>query len=293
MADIERFALIIGAMKSGTTSLFEYLCEHPQVARSQMKEPAFFRRMSRWKKGWAWYEKLWDWNPDVHEIALEASTAYTRAPGFEGIPARIATGMDQREFKFIYVMRDPLERIESQYNHGVCDGWYDPPPTSDDPIPLDDRLIDPSRYAFQLDQYMEFFSPEDFFLVTFEELRDEPTRVVEDIVRFLGLDDTYRFTTLEHRYNASQGRRKKLRAWTRFKKTKVGFFLVNYLAMRFLPRRLRHLGRRVFEREAVTEPFQLSPAQRQALSDDLSADIRRLANNYGVDIHRWPTARTQ
>ena len=40
----EQYALIIGAMKCATTSLFAYLAEHPAIAPSTVKEPEFFSR---------------------------------------------------------------------------------------------------------------------------------------------------------------------------------------------------------------------------------------------------------
>ena len=39
---MERYALIIGAMKAGTTTLFDHLAAHPAVAPSHPKEPGFF-----------------------------------------------------------------------------------------------------------------------------------------------------------------------------------------------------------------------------------------------------------
>ena len=48
---IKTFGLIIGAMKCGTTSLFHYLAEHPQVSPSSDKEPFFFCDDRRFQRG--------------------------------------------------------------------------------------------------------------------------------------------------------------------------------------------------------------------------------------------------
>ncbi len=74
-----RFGLIIGAMKSGTTSLFELLAQHPQISASAEKEPSFFNRDSD-DDEWRRYTDLWRWDPSRHLIALEASTSYSKSP---------------------------------------------------------------------------------------------------------------------------------------------------------------------------------------------------------------------
>ncbi|MEO0377749.1 MAG: hypothetical protein AAF329_24750 [Cyanobacteria bacterium P01_A01_bin.17] len=53
---INAFALIIGAMKCGTTSLFHYLAEHPQVSPSRNKEPFFFCDDRRYQQGLQRYQ---------------------------------------------------------------------------------------------------------------------------------------------------------------------------------------------------------------------------------------------
>ncbi|MFB6374644.1 MAG: sulfotransferase domain-containing protein, partial [Bradymonadaceae bacterium] len=126
--DIDRFALIIGAMKSGTTSLFNYLSEHPEIAPCRMAEPHFFAKPLKWKKGLDWYRDLWDWEPVRHTVALEASTNYAKGFKFEGVPDRIAKAAESGlDFRFLYIMRHPVDRLVSQYNHGVRSGWNDPP----------------------------------------------------------------------------------------------------------------------------------------------------------------------
>jgi hypothetical protein len=82
---IARFAIIIGAMKSGTTSLFEYLAGHPMLAPCREKEPDFFARDERWRRGRSWYEGLWRPAPPADGFALEASTSYTKLPALRAM----------------------------------------------------------------------------------------------------------------------------------------------------------------------------------------------------------------
>ena len=120
---IDNFALIIGAMKCGTTSLFNILAQHPQVSPCFYKEPAFFSFNNRFSKGIEYYQSLWNWNPSSHKVALEASTAYTKTHRTDFNTAEnIAKFKDRANFKFIYILRNPIDRIESECNHLIASG---------------------------------------------------------------------------------------------------------------------------------------------------------------------------
>ena len=114
---IDRFVLIIGAMKCGTTSLYAYLGQHPQVCPSLEKESNFFIAERSWPRGLDWYHALWNWVPGTHTVALEASTGYTKRPMFEGVADRIASV--DADFRFVYLMRDPIARVESHHRHDL------------------------------------------------------------------------------------------------------------------------------------------------------------------------------
>ena len=75
---IENFAIIIGAMKAGTTTLFDHLAAHPAIAPASPKEPGFFAFEEKFDAGLASYEALFDFDAESHKWALEASTDYTK-----------------------------------------------------------------------------------------------------------------------------------------------------------------------------------------------------------------------
>ena len=52
--------LIIGAMKCGTTSLYHYLRDHPQIFMPTIKAPEFFAEESNWGRGIAWYRRQFE-----------------------------------------------------------------------------------------------------------------------------------------------------------------------------------------------------------------------------------------
>jgi hypothetical protein len=114
-------AYLIGAQKAGTTSLAFLLQQHPQISVSTPKETHYFS--FKFDKGLEWYRSRFfaiDGN-----LLLDASTSYTMAnldPSIsmgvkENVPARIYSL--RHDAKFIYILRDPVERTISAYWHGL------------------------------------------------------------------------------------------------------------------------------------------------------------------------------
>lgn len=104
--------LIIGAMKSGTTSLHRYLDQHPQIQMSARKEPSFFSgpeagipytlsRVSDVKQ----YEELFD--PTV-EVRGEASPNYTIYPRRQGVPERISGSCQKQSSSILFVTQSTV-----------------------------------------------------------------------------------------------------------------------------------------------------------------------------------------
>lgn len=206
---IERFLLIIGAMKSGTTTLFEYLAQHPEIARSARKEPKIFGKPGR-KAREARYRRLWpDFDPARHRYAMEASTHYTKAPRYPRAPAVISRL--PQETRLIYIVRDPVERIESQLAHNIAKGriGHDVPWEH----PALRKTIEVSRYAHQLARYAKALPGKEILILDFEELKRDPLAVTKRCVEFLGIDPNFAFTPIppaNTRKSANEGDRFRL-----------------------------------------------------------------------------------
>ncbi|PAV24484.1 hypothetical protein CF392_16035 [Tamilnaduibacter salinus] len=71
--------IIIGAARSGTTSLFQYLDAHPQISMSPVKELNFFSRNIYETKGLSWYKRQFPCRKGTVVVG-EASTSYTTYP---------------------------------------------------------------------------------------------------------------------------------------------------------------------------------------------------------------------
>ncbi|MDC0835940.1 sulfotransferase [Geitlerinema sp. CS-897] len=107
--------LIIGAQKGGTTSLFYYLSQHPQVRVAPQKEVHFFDL--HYHLGVDWYARQFPDTPNS-AIAGEASPYYIFHPD---VPRRVAATCPQ--VKLIALLRNPVDRAISQYFHEVKQGF--------------------------------------------------------------------------------------------------------------------------------------------------------------------------
>ena len=138
--------LVIGAMKAGTTTLYNHLRRHPDVFVPTYKEPEFFVAEKTWERGAAWYRRLFAAAPDGAVLG-EASTSYAKCTEFTGVPERIHSLIPH--VKLVYVLRHPIERIESMYEHMVLTGRESR--TIDQAVLQDAaRYVGPSLYGLNL-----------------------------------------------------------------------------------------------------------------------------------------------
>jgi len=179
---------IIGAMKSGTTSLHEYLNTHPQIGMSRKKEPGFFVEELNLSKGEDWYLSLFE-QDDRYRYLGESSTHYTMLPAFQGVPQRIFRF--NPEARLIYIMRNPLERTLSHYRHAVRVRNYrkgrGEPRGLLKAVKEEPRYLAFSDYATQLEPYITVFGKDSLYALTFEALVQNAQREVDRIYRWLGL----------------------------------------------------------------------------------------------------------
>jgi len=181
-ADLPTF-IVIGAMKAGTTSLFHYLRNHDQIFMSKIKELDFFVAESNWGRGLDWYRHQFSGAGDARARG-EASTLYTKYPQYDGVPARIAGVLP--DVRLIYVVRDPIVRMRSHYQHRVKTGAETAPPEV--ALLEDPTYLACSRYGMQFDRYLDHFPREQILLVASEDLRTDRRRTVQGVYEFLDVD---------------------------------------------------------------------------------------------------------
>jgi hypothetical protein len=172
--------LLIGAMKSGTTTLYWYLREHPDVFMATPKEPNFFN--DHWHRGVGWYERLFA-RAGAARARGEASVRYASYPDAPECPSRIASVVP--EVRLLFMVRDPIARMRSHYLHEVA--------ALRERRPVEQALcenpiyLDLSRYATQLERYLDHFPREQLLVVRAEDLF-RASLVLPMVYGFIGVD---------------------------------------------------------------------------------------------------------
>lgn len=184
MSDPKPNLFIIGAAKSGTTSLHHYLSEHPDVFMSDPKEPGFFARgFEGFPKDEGWYRSLFEEGATCRYRG-ESSTHYTKLPTYSGAAEGIAAYCDRP--RLIYLMRDPIDRAISHYWHGARQNAEFRSPLRAIKEGVQYKAY--GEYDRQLRPFLRRFPPETLFITTFEELVARPREVTSDVFAWLDLD---------------------------------------------------------------------------------------------------------
>lgn len=267
---------IIGAMKCGTTSLYNYLVQHPEICGGKYKEPEYFSlnmpgENPQCKAGR--YEELFDID-SLTRFTIDASTGYSKFPAEKGVPSRMMEyGVDPY---FIYIIRDPFDRIESHFNfmreHLNWKNKID-----------SDHLVNTSNYYLQLRQYEEIFGKDHILIVDFDELKANPLNVCNEVYDFIGasaqeIDYTFEVRNVTRPVNRNRVRLKQWTSWiTKLLPARVSTFTSKVWDKVFPP------GRKI----------KLTRSQREDIRNELAGDMQSLQREYGVDVSRWGFSKSE
>lgn len=269
---------IIGAMKCGTSTLHEQLRRRPGLFMSDPKEPNFFSDEANWARGLDWYQGLFAAAREGQRCG-ESSTHYTKLPTHPHAAERMAATAPG--LRLVYVMRDPLERIASQYIHEWSQREVDEP--FEEAVRLHERFVAYSCYDRQLEPYLAAYGPERVLPVAFERMLAAPDAELSRVCRFVGDPDPERA-----RWSLDVGARNRSEERLRRDTLREGV--------------LAHpLGRRLARVVPVAARQQLKrlwrlperPVLRGALRDDVAArvdaDLVRLGEKLGrrLDCEGW------
>lgn len=268
--------LIIGAAKCGTTSLHNYLNAHPEISMSKVKELNFFVIDGTWGSGVDWY--MGNFDPTA-KIRGESSTGYTRGRDAEGVADRARSVLS--EVKLIYMVRDPIDRIRSDYHHHRAIG--------SERRSLAVALADPenpyiqaSRYGSQLAPYIDHFGAQSILVETQEHLLSERRACLGRIFRFLGVDDQVDLVEFDRTWERSEGK-----GW--------GYSLgwrIRQRGMR-LPRALRWPTQRLQRSRLLggasgsARPPEVDEALRATLAARLEPEVATLRELTGMSFDEW------
>lgn len=288
--------LIIGAAKSGTTALYEYLKAHPQIYTSPIKEPKFFGLEG---------EKLNFQGPDdekANRTIITETKAYQSL--FQGVSNETAIGEASPwylyiqkapiqiykyvpQVKLIAILRNPVDRAYSNFLHQCQFGAE---PLTDFAQALreeETRMHSNWRpfwhykqlgfYYIQLQRYFELFDRSQIRVYLYEELCDRPIDLLQDIFRFLGVDDKF-IPDVSKKYNVTFiPKNHKLPA--AHSKPNINSFI-----QRLIPTNLSQ-HRNNFKKLSVKP--QMPPKIRRQLIEEYREDILQLQQLIQRDLSQW------
>ena len=211
--------IIIGAQKSGTSSLFFYLAQHPQLVKSCVKEVHFFDGgikpgIDNFAKGEAWYRAHFPLRKDLMATrkTFEASPFYIFNPP---APGRIANLLP--DVKIIALLRNPVERAISQYFQERRRNRE--PLQITEAVMQEETRLEPAikredynsttfmyhsyksrgLYKQQLERYFEHFRRQQILLIKSEDFFKNTNGILRQVFEFIGVAPDFTVANLTPR----------------------------------------------------------------------------------------------
>jgi hypothetical protein len=286
--------LIIGAQKAGTTALYHYLKQHPQIYMSPVKEPHFFTYEG---------EKLDSQGPDRWLTRPITKIAAYRAL-FQGVLNGMVVGEASPSYlysskaperiwqyipnvKLIAVLRHPVDRAYSNFLHCT---QYVPEPLTDFAQALREEEArirnnwsflwhyqQKGFYYVQLKRYFNLFERDQIKVYLYEDLKTNPVGVLQDIFWFLGVDQTFA-PDVTTKHNVSGIPKNKV-----LHTLLMGLKPVITASKPLLPARVRQYAKN----QILDKPPSLSPEVRQQMLQVYREDILQLQGLIQRDLSSW------
>jgi hypothetical protein len=293
--------LIIGSSKCGTTALYRFLEQHPDVYMSPNKEPLFFgltgENLENYKgpgdvaqlksmlvDKFEDYEALFD-GVTTEKAYGEASSLYLYLPkSAERIKHYVPNA------KMIAILRDPVGRAYSAFMHLVRDGrepemdfikaFRDEPRRIAENWEFLWRYKDMGLYYEQVKRFYDLFDREQIKIYLHDDLVDDPDALIKDAFQFIGVDDSFKPDTTTW-LNVSGI--PKNRAWHNFLRTSNP---LKDLAKLVLPKQVRkRINAKLQEQNLVR--VKMPPEAREIMVPEFREDILKLQDLIGRDLSSW------
>ena len=193
--------IIVGFMKCGTTSLYDYILQHPRILPASQKEIMFFNDDKLFQLGTDWYLSNFPPIPDKNDyVTGEASTMYVHS---SLVAQRLKDFFP--ETKIIVILRNPVARAISHYFFNAKQGVIKNK-TIEKVIDLElnkiakvtdfskyldgkNGIISAGLYVYFLKTWMSIFPKKQFLILETENLAKAPEFLMEKVFKFLGLSN--------------------------------------------------------------------------------------------------------
>ncbi|MBT5698510.1 MAG: hypothetical protein HOJ12_00820 [Flavobacteriales bacterium] len=287
--------MCLGAAKSGTTTLYDILRQHPDIYIPAFKEPHFFDIPENYKNGIEWYKRNYFRNANKKIIA-----DFTPSYFFEKeAPKRIFKNLG-RDMKFLVVFRNPVDRAYSHYLHSKRDDHESEnfakslelevsrlkkhDNQSDYLSYLRHSYVHQGLYAQMINRYLQYFSLDNFLFIHFEnELLQERELTIKRILEFLEIDSSVLLRTDIRSNPSSQEKSKPLkklmnkRGWWR---DVIKFMIPSVQLRQIIRNRIQRINITEFKAQQLSQEVKLHLLEKYFRKDisDLEKTLNKKMN---------------
>ena len=290
---------LIGVQKSATTSVYDWVAQHPEVcAPVSMKDTPFFIDDKLYTKGVQFLDKIYR-NEYTNEPIILNGSAHIIF--FDRAIKRIRKL--NPESKHILILRNPIDRAISAYNFAVKRNLENESLTEavkqeslrinhpDLKVQSETTYVSHGLYFKQLSNFYRYFNPEQLLILFYEDVKNYPHDIVNQIYTFLGVDKNFKpeFRTLN---KTGQVRY----AWIKnmiYNDSNAKSFFVKKILDRILSHDRKYRLKIFFlnlitdKRKAVARSTEITKEQKRWLLDFLINDIELLETHTGRDLSNW------
>jgi hypothetical protein len=181
----------IGSGKCGTSWIWEMLRRHPDLFLPELKEIHYFNEEApeahnvpnpRSRRPIEWYLSYFS-DAEPRRVCGEITPSYLWS---RSAPRRIHAF--DPSMKLFVSFRDPVDRLFSVYLFGIQRGQTDSSLSFEETLEQAPYLIERTKYGASIARYLDLFPREQLHVILYEDIRDEPDRVLTDLARFIGVD---------------------------------------------------------------------------------------------------------
>ena len=289
--------LIIGVQKGGTTSLINYLAEHPDVFVPFEKEISYFHSDVFYKKGVEYYKKFFKgWKGEKLVGHAPVNTLFYAKKAAKRIYDF------NREMKLIVIFRNPIDRAYSHY-------WYCKRNCLEDGLTFEEAIerelellkqnneleelqcvyyLSHGLYYDQIKEYLKYFPQDQMLFLLYEDMKKDLKSTLKRVYSFLGIKDYFSEDLLSKKYNVASMPRIKILQKIIYKDN-----IIKDLYKSLIPETLRFFLKEKLISPLVSKNLQkfqyepMKPSTRKFLQNFFKEHNEKLHKLIGIDISQW------
>ena len=272
--------LVVGAMKAGTTSLCSDLAANPEIFFPSVKEPhTLVARSFEEESHYEEYRKLFV-EAEKGQLCGEGSTGYTKLHKFERVPEK-ARAVFGKGTKIIYIVRNPIDRIQSHHYHLYRKGSVSK--DIDREVKRVSDFIEVSRYGMQIEPWIRKFGDKNKKIIKFENYISERKKVIKETLGFLGVE----VNSVELGTEKNEGENNLIPPQIGFlKKILHSQFYKTFIHPR-IPKNILDILKSKIYKKPPSRPNTLSKETVSFLINKLNKDIEKISRIAGCDEKMW------